>query len=390
MRRLLLLSLVLALPVSLQAGTLLVDAGRGPIVVHFPSDYSELRHYPLVVNLHGYTNTGAVQEAYFQLAPLAESREFLYAYPTGTSDAFGNPFWNATDACCDLFNSGVDDAAYLLELIRQIRLQLNVDVWRVHFVGHSNGGFMSYRMACDHADVVASIGSLAGATFLDPADCTPVTPVHVLQVHGTNDATIGYNGGSVPLGGPYPGAVQTVETWAAYNGCSPVPDLTPSPLDLDAGIPGAESDVSRYEAGCAPSGSAELWTIPGGPHSPSLTTGFREGLVDFVLGHRKAGLQFVDGQTLVWPPIGWATEYSVYRGGLSELVDGPVFGFGECVSLADPDPNDTTFVDAEPPPSGDGFFYLAGHIDSLTQVESMLGSTSAGETRWAELPCSTP
>ena len=133
---------------------------------------------------------------------------------------------------------------------------------RVHFAGHSNGGFMSYRMACDHADVVASIGSLAGATYADPADCTPVTPVHVLQIHGTNDATIGYNGGTIPLGGTYPGALQTVESWATYNGCSTVPDLSQPPLDLDAGIPGAESTVSLYEAECSPSGSARLWTIP--------------------------------------------------------------------------------------------------------------------------------
>ena len=49
---------------------------------------------------------------------------------------------------------------------------------------------MAHRMACDHADAIAAIVSIAGATFLNPDDCAPSEPVSVLQVHGTNDAVI--------------------------------------------------------------------------------------------------------------------------------------------------------------------------------------------------------
>jgi len=85
------------------AGDLVVNAGRGPVTVHIPSSYDDSRFFPLVLSLHGYSYNGAGLEAYFQLLPLAEQQDFLCAYPNGTTDPAGNPFWNATDACCDLF-----------------------------------------------------------------------------------------------------------------------------------------------------------------------------------------------------------------------------------------------------------------------------------------------
>ena len=78
---------------------------------------------------------------------------------------------------------------------------------------------MSYRMACDNADLVASIASLAGATFANPSACSPSEPVHVLQIHGTADDVIDYDGSCF---GPfcYPGALQSILTWSNYNQCS--------------------------------------------------------------------------------------------------------------------------------------------------------------------------
>ena len=264
-----------------------IDAGRGPIPVHVPASYDPETPTPLVILLHGFTSTGAQVESWMQFATLVDEYGFLYLYPTGTTDVIGNPFWNATDACCDFFGSGVDDSGYLREVIQQMQSNYNVDPRRVHFVGHSNGGFMSYRMACDHADLVAAIASLAGATYLDPADCTPVAPVHTLQIHGTVDTVIPYNGGCVPFGGCHPGAVQTTETWAAYDGCALVGEPQPDPLDLDAIMPGDETQVIRYADGCAPGGSAELWTINGGAHSPNLSADFNNLVIEFLLAHPK-------------------------------------------------------------------------------------------------------
>ena len=94
---------------------------------------------------------------------------FLYAFPDGTRDRLGNRFWNASDACCDLFQSGVDDVAYLTAVIDDMSARFHVDAKRIHLVGHSNGGFMSHRYACDRAERVAAFVSLAGDNYKDAA-----------------------------------------------------------------------------------------------------------------------------------------------------------------------------------------------------------------------------
>ena len=265
---------------------IMIDVGRGPVTVHVPAGYDPGVPAPLVVLLHGYGVTGAQQEQYFKFTPLSDQYGFILTYPDGMIDLLGNRFWNATNACCNFFASGVDDSTYLLDLVTAIEAQLSVDPRRIYSAGHSNGGFMSYRLACDHPGKFAAIASLAGATFANPASCAPVSPVYVLQMHGTLDTTIFYGGGSL-LGMSYPGAVATVQQWASFGGCSPVGVPGASNLDLDASIPGAETIVTHYSTGCQPAGSAELWTIVGGSHSPALSSQFGPRVVEFLLAHPK-------------------------------------------------------------------------------------------------------
>ncbi|TVR22481.1 MAG: hypothetical protein EA389_13400 [Ilumatobacter sp.] len=250
-----------------------------------PSWYDGSEPVPLVLSLHGYTGSGPVQESYFRLGPLAEERGFLLVTPNGTFDAAGSRFWNATDACCNFGGAEVDDVAHLLGLVDEISAAYEVDPLRIHLVGHSNGGFMSYRMACEHADVFASVVSLAGATLADAAACAPSEPVGVVQVHGTQDQVIRFEGGSTP-GGPYPGAIDTVSAWAAANGCGAAEPSTAPVLDLDDGRPGADSTITAF-TGCPAGGAVELWTIVDGAHVPPLSDGFRIAVVDAVLANPK-------------------------------------------------------------------------------------------------------
>ncbi len=256
-----------------------------PYDVFVPTGYDASTPTPLVLLLHGYTASGEVQEEYFKFEPLAESRGFLYVHPDGTVDPTGQQFWNATDACCAFWGDAPDDTAYLMAIIEQVSAEYNVDPKAIFLAGHSNGGFMSYRMACQHADTIAGIASLAGATFADTADCTPSEPVSVLQVHGTNDVTIAFDGGSI-FGTDYPSAQQTVESWAADNGCDTPPTITTDALDLDEAIDGAESAVESF-GGCEQGSAVELWIIDGGSHTPGVTADFSAGVVDFLLAHPK-------------------------------------------------------------------------------------------------------
>lgn len=258
-----------------------------PVDIHVPPQYDGSTPAPLVILLHGYTATGNLQESYLQLTPLADELGFLYLYPDGTVDPGGNHFWNATDACCDFSDSGVDDVAYLTQVIDDTKARYNVDPKRVYLIGHSNGGFMAHRMACERASTIAAIVSLAGATFDDEARCKPDAPVHVLQIHGTLDATIAYGGGNISFGGPYPSAESSASLWSDLNDCTGQAEVDDGALDLERQIVGSETDVRSWNLGCKPGGHAELWTIQGGSHIPAITDEFSRKAVEFLLGHSK-------------------------------------------------------------------------------------------------------
>jgi polyhydroxybutyrate depolymerase len=369
-----------------------VDAGRGPVTVYVPNGYSPGTPVPLLVLLHGYSSSGPAVESWIGYLSAVDTRGFAYAFPSGRVDTFGQRFWTATNACCNLFNQGGpnDDSQYLRTLIERIRQTLDIDGERIWLAGHSNGGFMSHRMACDHSEIIAGIVSLAGGTFSDPAACAARQPVHVLQIHGTSDNVILYNGGNLS-GRPYPGAIATSQSWATKDGCDgSLAATTLAALDLVGG-PDLESDVFRYAAGCHLPGSAEHWRMNGAPHSPTLSAGFRDRTLDFLFAHPKQRIRFQDAETLAWPPVSAAASYDVYRGDLpfvDAASDGfPDGGYGTCISDTDPDATDTTFTDATVPDPGTGHAYSVGYVDTAFAHHGGIGTTSAGAQRPPPLPC---
>ncbi len=264
--------------------------GARPVNLYVPSAYTGAP-LPLVILLHGYSATGGEEDLYLNMKASAEAKGVFYMHPDGTLDAAGNRYWNATDACCDFAKTGVDDSSYLAGLVAEIETRYAIDTKRVYFVGHSNGGFMSYRMACDHADIVTGIMSLAGAMWLDTSQCKPKNPVTVLEVHGTADTTIVYGGGSTSGvdagGGVYPGATTSVADWATFDGCATPADTSQPPLDIEASLAGAETSVTEYKTGCQTGTQVDLWTINGAGHIPGFNTSFVPDVFDFLLAHSK-------------------------------------------------------------------------------------------------------
>lgn len=262
-----------------------------PFTLFTPTGYQDGTPTPLVILLHGYGASGDIQEAYFQVQPLAEEKGFLYVHPDGTKNQVGDQFWNATDACCN-FAGTVDDVQYITGIIDQVSAERDVDPKRIYVMGHSNGGFMSYRMACDLAGRVAAIASLAGATFDDPAKCAPDEPVSVLQVHGTADGTIAFAGGTIPVvNATFPGAVKTVTTWAGYDGCDTTPTATGEAFDIEPNLAGDETTVQEF-SGCPTGIAVQLWTVDGGAHIPGIafpdgSHPLTERMIDFLLAHPK-------------------------------------------------------------------------------------------------------
>lgn len=256
--------------------------GERPAVINLPEAYTAEKQWPLLLLLHGYSANGFVQDVYLGISKRANVDGVLVLVPDGTVDSEGNQFWNATNACCDKDASGVDDEGYLLGLIAEARKHYNVDPKRIFALGHSNGGFMSYRLACSRSDLFAGVVVLAGAMWKDPGSCPAENPVSVLHVHGTEDETIPYEGTFA-----YPSARGSAEFWAGVDGCDGPPTPAAATLELDAKVPGAETTVETW-SGCDAGTSVELWTLVKGKHLPGFVDeSFAKGTLGFLLAHPK-------------------------------------------------------------------------------------------------------
>ena len=112
-------------------GSITVDAGRGPLTVSLPAGYDASEPAPLILLLHGFGASGAIQESYMGFGAIQDQYGFVFCAPDGTANGFGQRFWNATDACCNFQGSSVDDSAYLRALIEAIEAAASIDPRRI-------------------------------------------------------------------------------------------------------------------------------------------------------------------------------------------------------------------------------------------------------------------
>jgi polyhydroxybutyrate depolymerase len=228
---------------------------------------------PLIIAMAGLGPEGsAILAAGF--GDLPKTHKVIVAAPNGSiHPRLQRFFWNATLACCgfpyiDPEVNEIDDVDFLTRLTDDLADHYPVDERRIYVVGHSNGGYMAHRLACDAPERYAAFVSMAGATHNDPSECNPMQPVSMLQVHGTADTQTRFEGGNtLPDGNPlatYPGALTTVATWADKSGCTGELEPHGGPLDLVPQIDGNETDRWRYR-GCR-GVTVELWQINGGGH----------------------------------------------------------------------------------------------------------------------------
>lgn len=196
------------------------DGFERDYILYIPSLYDGTTAVPLVINLHGYGSNNLQQQLYGSFIPQANEDNFLVVHPNGTLDLTGTRYWNA------FLNSGaVDDVAFINELIDRLSTQYNIDQSQIFSTGMSNGGFMSYKLACELNNRIAKIASVTGSmnTVLETT-CAPTAAVPVMQIHGTADLTVQYNGSLGVM------AIEdVVDFWVAENNCDPVAQLTQVP-----------------------------------------------------------------------------------------------------------------------------------------------------------------
>ncbi len=265
----------------------LTIGGERVAAVQIPVDYNTSTRYPLLIVLHGFGANGILQALYMGLDSRVDTKQIVMVMPDGTLNDNGQRFWNATEACCarNPEDQAIDDVAYISGLIEEAAATYSIDPTRVGLLGHSNGGFMALRMACEASEIVTSVVSLAGSTFADEMSCAPATRrVSVATIHGVLDATILYDG--VP--DIYPGAVETTERFAVLGGCDAANARPGGTLDLIESLPGEESVVTQYP-GCLGQTEVELWTIQDGEHIPApWAPSGSDAMVDWLLNHPRS------------------------------------------------------------------------------------------------------
>ncbi|NVK64101.1 MAG: T9SS type A sorting domain-containing protein [Flavobacteriales bacterium] len=194
-------------------------------ILYVPANYTGNEAVPLLFNFHGYTSNATQQMWYGDFRPIADTAGFLIVHPEGTVDNSGNTHFNVGWG-----GSTVDDVDFTRVMIESLANTYNIDTTRVYSTGMSNGGFMSFKLACELSDYIAAIGSVTGSMTLgSPSNCSATHPVPVMQIHGTSDGTVDYNG--TIFSEPVPAAV---DFWTNFNNCTTtpvienVPDIDPS------------------------------------------------------------------------------------------------------------------------------------------------------------------
>ncbi|MBV9515533.1 MAG: polyhydroxybutyrate depolymerase [Mycobacteriaceae bacterium] len=220
---------------------------------------------PLVVMLHGGFGSGEQAERAYGWDQLADSEKFVVAYPDGVARA-----WNVHGCCGRPSRDDIDDVAFITATVDEISRGVGIDRSRIYATGISNGGMMSYTLACN-SGVFAAIGP-DSATQLDP--CGSPHPTSVMHIHGTADRLIRYEGGRG-------------EGVAHVDG-PPVPDLNAFWRNVDqcgAPVVVADGPLTTSTADCAANRSVVLVTVDGGGHEwPSFAT---QKLWEFFAAHPR-------------------------------------------------------------------------------------------------------
>lgn len=143
----------------------------------------------LILELHGDTGTGLLMDAHTNLRALGAQHGFIVVAPTGPPYGGGQPgsTWHSST-----------DAA-VVALVKEIAAVFRVDAHKIHVTGFSRGGFVTWRLACDHADLFASAapaGAGNGNNFGEPtcfsAGRTPARKLPLLFLMGRTDVSVGY------------------------------------------------------------------------------------------------------------------------------------------------------------------------------------------------------
>ncbi|WP_168169237.1 PHB depolymerase family esterase [Thermococcus sp. 5-4] len=249
-------------------GSILVDGLERTYIVHFPPNFSEDEHLPLLIALHGGGGTGFDMERLTRggLNILADRERFVVVYPDGI-ERHWNDGRNLSRYRAQREN--INDVAFISALIDLFVTKYGVNGSRIYVTGMSNGGLMTYRLACEIPERLAAV-AVVGVSMSENLynDCPSDSPLPILMILGTDDPLVPWNGGELHFGPVKLGRVVSIEKtvgyWAVRNGCTVMHEREYLP-DIDP-EDGTRVWVERY-SNCTDEAEVVLYGIEGGGHT---------------------------------------------------------------------------------------------------------------------------
>lgn len=228
-------------------------------IYYIPDSAPDDEPLPLVFALHGFTQNASQMMNGSRFNEVADTAHFIVVYPNGINNA-----WNTNTGLPG--GSTANDIGFINALMDTLILNHKADPNRIYTCGFSNGGFMSHALACQSGHRFAAIASVAGTmtngTF---NNCSPSVPIPVMQIHGTTDAIVNYNGGFGNTS-----VEQVINYWVSYNNLPKAPSIQNYP---DLVIEGSTVEAVIYSDG-PDNPEVRLLRILGGGHTWPGFTGF--------------------------------------------------------------------------------------------------------------------
>ena len=200
---------------------LIVNGTTREYIIYVPENYTGTSSLPLLLSFHGLTSNMEFNFNYTNFDQLAEDENFIVVHPNGISNT-----WTVSA-------NDDTDIDFIVSLLNQLEEDYNIESNRIYSTGMSMGGFFSFSLACRLSDRIAAVASVTGSMY-QPAinNCSPVKPMPILQIHGTEDGTVQYSS-----------VAGLLDFWTSHNNTDDLPIIFNIP-DSDTGD---GSTVERFE-----------------------------------------------------------------------------------------------------------------------------------------------
>jgi polyhydroxybutyrate depolymerase len=277
-------------------------------LVHVPPAAMSGAPLPMVLNLHGDTQNGQLEEIQTQMDPNADQNGYLVVYPNGTRVStvltpdpvakqaqYG---WNAGVCCALPATKKINDVGFLLKVIADVARRTPANLRRVYITGISSGGMMANAMAAESAGHIAAMSSIEGPVEIPTIH--PTRGVPALEFASKSDPIVPFNG--TPNKNPklVLSALDGVNQWVKVDGCSTTPQDAPPIVGAPGSISAGQTATLVTYSHCRGGDQVALWRFTGSGHvwpGSMLNTGPKSG---WLLQGVGRGIVLVDANQTMW------------------------------------------------------------------------------------------